>query len=522
MSADLPLESVLSELARLATADLELRPMLQRITDALAERFGWELVSLVRVDPEPPPRFVCEAVTSRMPTEVRVGYTRELGSGIVGEVGLSGQPILLDDVAGYSNYVETMPGTVAELCVPVRHRGRVVALLNLESPRRGAFAGQLRLVEAIADQIAGAIASARLYEAIRRRATDLETLSEVSRLALESVELPQLLQRIAEEVRRRFDFALVAIVVADAAGREWRYRAFSGVLELRTEERPRWPVEAGIVGRAIRSGEPQLVLDVRADPDYFAVAEAVAAEYVVPIRFGQQVLGALNIEHVSGEPFTSENLLVLRLLADQVAGAIHMARLNERLGEAGQALEEANQRLKAANRSLLRASQIDGLTGVANRRHFEVELAAEWRRAARSRGSLALLLLDVDCFKALNDLYGHPAGDRVLRQVAQLLSERVRRPGDLVARYGGEEFAVVLPGLDLDAALGLAESLRCGLEDLRIPHRGGAGVEWVTLSGGAAALVPDAEGGPETLIGRADAALYAAKSAGRNRVQASR
>ncbi|MGE5233846.1 MAG: diguanylate cyclase domain-containing protein [Acidobacteriota bacterium] len=521
MSGDLPLDSVLGELARLATEDLELRPMLQRITDALVGRFGWELVSLVRVDREPP-RFVCEAVTSRMPTAVQVGYSRALGSGIVGEVGVSGQPILLDDVAGYPNYVETMPGTVAELCVPVRHRGQVVALLNLESPRRAAFRGQLRLVEAIADQIAGAIASARLYQEIHRRATDLEILSEVSRLALESVELPQLLQRVAEEVQRRLGFALVAIVVADEARREWRYRAFSGVLALRTAERPRWPIEAGIVGRAIRSGEPQLVLDVAADPDYFAVADAVTAEYVVPIRFADDVMGAFNIEHDSGEVFTPENLLVLRLLADQVAGAIHMAALNQRLSATGYELEEANRRLRVANRALLRASQIDGLTGVANRRRFETELRAEWRRAVRGRSSIALLLLDVDCFKALNDLYGHLEGDRVLRLVAQLLQDGLGRPGDLVARYGGEEFAVVLPGLDLDAALGVGEGLRQRLERLRIRHQRGAGVEWVTLSGGAAALVPEAGSEPATLVAKADAALYEAKRAGRNRVLAGR
>ena len=164
---------ILNEVARIATLDLELRPMLQRITDALASKFGWEFVALVTIDANRD-AFVCEAVTSIVETEVHVGYTRALGSGVVGQVAATGQPELIDDVLTYPNYVETLPGAQSELCVPVRHHDQIVAVLNLESRRLAAFHGQLPLLNSIANQIAGAIASGLLYAELKQVTAQLE------------------------------------------------------------------------------------------------------------------------------------------------------------------------------------------------------------------------------------------------------------------------------------------------------------------------------------------------------------
>ena len=114
--------ALLNELARIATEDLELWPMLQRITDILSARLGAELVSLVRID-RAAGRFVCDAVTSSLPTDVKPGYSRELGSGVVGQVAESGRAVLLDDVTTFPGYVETLSGVASELCLPIRHRG---------------------------------------------------------------------------------------------------------------------------------------------------------------------------------------------------------------------------------------------------------------------------------------------------------------------------------------------------------------------------------------------------------------
>ncbi len=508
--------ATLTEIARIATEDLELRPMLQRITDALADRLGWEFVALVRID-EDASRFTCEAMTTDLPTSVYVGYSRQLGSGIVGEVAATGRPILIDDIRKHDNYVETLPGALSDVCVPVKHRGRVVALLSAESPRLAAFRDQLPLAQAIAEQIAGAIASARLYEEIKRRASYLEILSEVSRTALQASELKPLLGRIAEYVQTRFDLAVVAIVVESEDGSEWEHRAFATRTPLALAPPSRWPVQAGVTGRAIRTGQPQLVLDVRNDPDFLAIFESVVAEYVVPIRFQDHLLGAMNLESDTAEVFSSENLTVLRLVADQVAGAIHLAALNQRLSTAHREVEEANRRLQEANAALQRLSLHDSLTGLANRRLLDQVLDREWRCAFETGKPLSLLLIDIDHFKSYNDLYGHLSGDSSLRAVADILGAHWKAQ-DLVGRYGGEEFLVLLPGLHYEAALEQAELLRANVEALRIPHHG-SDEGWLTVSVGAATRIPDGGSPVESLIAVADSALYRAKIAGRNLVR---
>ncbi|HEU4885818.1 MAG TPA: GAF domain-containing protein, partial [Longimicrobium sp.] len=132
MSSETRRLEVLNEVARIAALDLELRPMFQRVADVLRQKFGWEYVACCSVDWERN-LFVCEAISTDMPSDIHVGYSRALGSGVVGEVGLTGRPILLDDVRGATNFVDTLTGAAAELCVPVRHAGRTVAVINLES-----------------------------------------------------------------------------------------------------------------------------------------------------------------------------------------------------------------------------------------------------------------------------------------------------------------------------------------------------------------------------------------------------
>lgn len=513
--------AVLATIARIATEDLELRPMLQRTTDALAATFGWELVALISLDLERR-WFVCEAITSSVATEVCPGYGRPFGSGVVGEVAATGKTLVIDDPAEHPDFVEIFPGTRSELCAPVRHRGEVVAVLNLESPRPAAFADRLPTVEAIADQISGAIASSRLFEATRQRALHFEVLTEVSRAALGGADLRTILHRIATYIQRRFDFLLVDIVVAAASEIEWSYHAVATRTPIDVSDRETWPIDVGIVGRATRLGRSELVRDVADDPDYRSVSPEVKAEYVSPIRFGDRTLGAFNLENDDPEAFSTENLRLLDLVADQVAGAIEMALLNERISVTKSQLEEANRHLQSANRSLQQMSQIDPLTGVANRRRLEEALDLEWRRLARSGQPLSLLLCDVDCFKAYNDGLGHIEGDRCLQRIAAVLRDSIQRAGDLVARYGGEEFLVVLSGTDLAGAAKVAEQARERLAALAIEHPRSTVGPVVTLSVGVATVVPSGEPAPAHLVAEADRALYRAKQEGRDRVVVAR
>ncbi|WP_316178022.1 diguanylate cyclase [Bradyrhizobium sp. SZCCHNRI1009] len=161
----------------------------------------------------------------------------------------------------------------------------------------------------------------------------------------------------------------------------------------------------------------------------------------------------------------------------------------------------------------------DGLTGLANRRRFDERLLEEWGRAYRDKTSLALLMIDIDHFKAFNDAYGHPAGDECLHTVAGILADEAQRSSDLAARYGGEEFAILLPNTDAGGCARLGERIRRALHEARIVHdHNPAGI--VTASIGGAVCRPGFErsAGPASLIEAADRALYAAKDAGRDRL----
>lgn len=165
----------------------------------------------------------------------------------------------------------------------------------------------------------------------------------------------------------------------------------------------------------------------------------------------------------------------------------------------------------------------DSLTGLANRRRFDERLREEWARAYRDRSSLALLMIDVDHFKAYNDEYGHPAGDACLRVVAQVIAAEMKRPGDLAARYGGEEFAMLLPNTDAAGCARIGERIRKAIREAGLVHGTHRASGCVTASFGGAACRPALErtAGVGTLIEAADQALYAAKEAGRDRLMMS-
>lgn len=174
--------------------------------------------------------------------------------------------------------------------------------------------------------------------------------------------------------------------------------------------------------------------------------------------------------------------------------------------------------LKKYRDILERISLIDGLTGIANRRQFDQTLEKEWRRALRHGDSLSLALIDIDFFKKYNDYYGHLAGDECLQKVGSVLKESVKRAGDLGARYGGEEFVVLLPATAKDGAITVAERICTNMAELRIPHEMSEVAKHVTVSIGVATMRTESDKASADLIRRADAALYQAKHAGRNRV----
>ena len=176
--------------------------------------------------------------------------------------------------------------------------------------------------------------------------------------------------------------------------------------------------------------------------------------------------------------------------------------------------------LKLQSDFLTQLANLDGLTGLKNRRHFDEVLQREWKECARARQPLSLLMADIDHFKAYNDSYGHMAGDHCLQAVAHVFGEAMQRPGDCAARYGGEEFACILPRTDLAGACAIARNLHDRIAALRLTHGAGATADHiVTVSLGVASCIP----GPGTslagLMAEADQQLYRAKRGGRDQVR---
>ena len=164
-------------------------------------------------------------------------------------------------------------------------------------------------------------------------------------------------------------------------------------------------------------------------------------------------------------------------------------------------------------------STTDGLTGIPNRRKFDEFLQREWGRALRNQTPLSLVLIDIDFFKAFNDHYSHLAGDDCLRLLARTIAGSVRRPTDLVARYGGEEIACLLPEIDEEGAVWVANQILERVDNLRIPHTYSAAADHITVSAGVSAMIPRVNEAPTVLIQRADDLLYEAKRNGRNQVR---
>ena len=205
---------------------------------------------------------------------------------------------------------------------------------------------------------------------------------------------------------------------------------------------------------------------------------------------------------------------------DELALARKLATYNQEKAKLVFEIEMTNKELAEANKKLEQLSRTDELTRVANRRHFDEALLNNIRRQSRHQLPLTLFICDIDCFKKYNDSYGHLAGDRCLADVAQSIKSNFSRAGDLVARYGGEEFAVILPGVDKETALILAERMRFNVQNLKIIHNF-AIIEnkVVTISVGVTTHRSDKHTTMDMLIERADKALYLAKENGRNKVQ---
>ncbi len=286
------------------------------------------------------------------------------------------------------------------------------------------------------------------------------------------------------------------------------------------------PLPVTLISQVFHSGEAVVLHDAARDGEF--VQDPYIHKFrpmsvlCVPIR-RERFEGALYMENnLASGVFTEGRVEVIQLLAAQASVAIENARLYEQVQDYSRTLEEKvaerTSRLEQLNRELQGLADRDGLTGVANRRRGDGYLDEVWVRLRREKKPLSVIMLDVDHFKAFNDNYGHQAGDDCLVMVAEAVSSQLLRPADLVARYGGEEFLLILPDTDSAGVVRVGENVRLAVEALAIVHAHSSVNTVVTVSAGAATVVPSMGESTEQLLREADIALYRAKQMGRNQV----
>jgi len=262
----------------------------------------------------------------------------------------------------------------------------------------------------------------------------------------------------------------------------------------------------GLVAAAVNNGVPDLVLANMSllggvdNVDWWRDSSDSELDVALPVIF------------LSDDASTEAEVAAFDAgAADFLARPLHPKVLRARVN--------THLRARRTQQQLKKIARIDALTSVSNRREFDLRLISEWGRGARSEHSLALLMIDVDLFKQYNDHYGHLRGDDCLVKVAQVLSGCLQRAGDLIARYGGEEFVVLLPGVELEGAMRVAEACRAAVFEARLVHDSSTVSPYVTVSVGVAAMQPIYEKSCTLLVEQADVALYQAKQDGRNCVR---
>ena len=419
-----------------------------------------------------------------------LGYRVPVGQGITGSAARLKRPIYAPDVSQDSRYVAKMPGTRSELAIPLMVRDEVVGVLDFQSDQLNFFdSGIIDLLTLFSTQASLALENARLYSLERRRAQQLEAINAVARQTTAVLDVDELLTVVCQLILEWFRVDHVTVLLSE--GDCLRVRAYEGRLTPNIAMGAQLPPGAGLASLALAEGRSIIENDTSKVDGYIAGFAETQAEMCVPLIFFGEKLGVLALDSATQNFFDVEEIKPLESVADICAAAIQNTNYFERMRQ---------------------LAYIDGLTGIHNRRFFEMRIVEELERAARFGGRMSVIMVDIDHFKRLNDEFGHLLGDEVLRNVSTILKQQLRKM-DMVCRYGGEEFAVVVPETTGENALTVAEKLRRQVETHHFP-----GVPRpVTISCGVADY-PVHGLSRDEVVAAADAALYAAKQAGRNRV----
>lgn len=481
---------VLNEIGRALSSTLNKEDLLRKIWEELRRLFDVENLYLATFDSvRDVMQFDLEMIRGvRMPRR-----TRPAGNHLTEFILRTRQPVLIRE-----NYVAEVRKLgvepirrIGSFCgVPLVAYDHAVGALCIFSDNEHAYdEGHLELMRVLASEASIAIENARLFQEERTKARHLSLLNLISRDAIATLNPDEILAKIAGQLENGLSYDHIGIALLEYTTRELTVTAESG--KRRGALGRRLPLDSGLIGQVARTGKAATYrTSVNSQSSPKPVLADSQTAMALPIFYADHLHGVLYVETQDRVDISEEESLLLHTLADLVAGALHNALTFQKAQE--QAIT-------------------DGLTGVKTHRFFMEALSSEWKRSSRAGRSFALVLMDLDRFKFVNDFYGHLEGDLVLQRVGQILETNCRR-SDVVARYGGDEFVILMPETTMEQARQLSSKLRGWIAaDPLLREKN------ISASFGIASY-PLHGSSPQELIQVADASMYLSKHQGGNTV----
>jgi len=481
---------VLNEIGRALSSTLQKEDLFRKIWEELRRLFDVENFYIGSIDGTlDEMHFDLEIIDGvRQPKR-----SRPAGNHITEYIIRTRQPVLIRE-----NYMEEAKKLGVQ---PLRNRGcfcgvplvaydRAIGAMAVFSDQERTFdEGHLELLRVLASEASIAMENARLFQEERTKARHLSLLNTISRNAIATLNPDEMLAKITEQLEVGLTYDHIGIATLDYSTREIVIQAEAG--KRRGTLGQRIPLGAGLLGHVARTGNmASYSASVHSELTLKPLLPDSVAAIGLPVFYAEQLHGVLYVESSEPVEFTDEEILLLGTLADLISGALHNALTFQKAQE--QAIT-------------------DGLTGVKTHRFFMEALSAEWKRSTRAGRAFALVLMDLDRFKFVNDFYGHLEGDLVLQRVGQILETNCRR-SDVVARYGGDEFVILMPETSMEQARQLASKLRGWVSaDPLLREKN------ISASFGIACY-PLHGSSPQELIQVADASMYLSKHQGGNAV----
>jgi len=411
------------------------------------------------------------------------------------------RPVIVPDIqADFPSFFQPQSKSIKSwMGIPLFSKGVIIGFLNLDSYELNHFSEEDQsMAEGFANQVVIGLENVRLYAAAQQRVKELSVLNEITQSVSSKLDINELLNLVYQQVNRFIDarfFMIVASLPEQDAYVALYFRRDDQMLEKTTRK-----TSQGFTGYVLQTRQP-LFLKNSAEVESFikdsgreSLISMPKSIILVPLTVSERIIGVMGVQNDAKEDaYTAEDFILFTSIAAQVAVALENANLYAKME---------------------RLAMIDGLTDIFNRRHFFVLAEIEFDRAVRYHRPLAVIMLDIDNFKQVNDTYGHQVGDQVLQRVAKTCKQLIRKV-DFIGRYGGEEFTVLLPETKGEHAFNAAERLRKAIAATGVVTPQGRVT--VTVSVGVSTM--ENEGTSlESLLASADRALYTAKQAGRNQV----